>query len=81
MTNRTNYVILGRKVGMGTGWVGDHDDLCISALEPATGVACPSGDVWFSFMTGQVRVYDDDGNVTWSDDIFVVLQNAERAKP
>lgn len=80
MTERTDYVILGRKIGMGTGWDGDADDMCIYALEPATGVACPSGNVWFGFMTGQVRVYDDDGNVTWHEDIFVVLQNAERVE-
>ena len=77
ITIRTEWKILGRMVGTGTGWdEGDAMSFVVYEFEPAEGVAIPKGDVWFSFEDGIACIYSGEGHeVSWQADLVTLLQH------
>lgn len=72
---RTEWTILGRKIGTATGW--DQADTLIMQVydfEPSEGVDLPTSDcIMFDFEHGTAETYDDAGNTLVSKDLVAAL--------
>jgi len=77
MTERSEYVVLGRVVGSGTGWdKSDTYGMSIYDFEPAPDVNLPAAEFMnFDFEGGIVETFDDDGTVTLRADLVKVMAN------
>lgn len=71
---RTDWTVLGRKVGTSTGW--DQVDTFVMMLydfEPVSGIDLPDGCVNFDFENGTAESFDDDGKPTKSVDLVAAI--------
>lgn len=71
MSERTEWVVLGRKIGTGTGWdASDMQAFVIYDFIPYADTNLPEGDLNFDMQSGKAQQYDDAGNETFSCDII-----------
>lgn len=75
---RSEFRVLGRKVGSASGWddVTDHG-IILYDFQPAPGVPIPPGDTVFEFESGVIEQSDESG-VIWSKDMIEVLRDVPR---
>lgn len=76
MSERTEWKLLGKAIGTGTGWdSGDDTDFCIYEFEPSAQFPkLPSGTVWFMLTDGLAVVYNDNGATVNSVSLLEALQ-------
>ena len=81
MDKRVEWILLGRKIGTGTGW-DDVDVLVITIydFEPAQFCKLPIGTVTFDLNKGIASSYDDGGNELVSLDIMDAIGACERVE-
>ncbi|MGB3042502.1 MAG: hypothetical protein WBB98_04890 [Xanthobacteraceae bacterium] len=71
---RTTFKVLGHNIGTATGWdTLDGSDIILYEFVPDSRFHLPRGDLAVMFEKGTFETYDDDGNVTDSQDIVEVL--------
>jgi hypothetical protein len=81
MSERQEWIILGRVIGTATGWdQGDTFVIQIYDFEPAPGVNLPADEcISFDFEKGLAQTYDDAGQTKESFDIISALQGARQS--
>ena len=80
MSERSDWIILGRVIGTATGW--DQTDTFAVNLynfEPANGVSIPAADcLSIQFEDGLAKIYSDDGKILRSIDIITAIAHLPR---
>jgi hypothetical protein len=82
MSERIDWMVLGRTIGTATGWDGDMEPMIIYDFIPYKEVKLPHGDLSIDFMKGLFITYDPDGNEVQSLDMIEILMTLPKeAKP
>ena len=74
MIKREEWKILGRTIGVASGW--DQGDTFVIALydfEPTDGIKLPSGTLTIDFESGTASTHDDAGNTLESVDLVQAI--------
>lgn len=76
MSKRSDWKLLGRTIGTGTGW-DDNDFIAfvIYDFEPRTGLALPKGNVYVDLTQGTMQLTDDKGVAFEVVDLVQALQS------
>jgi len=77
---RFDEIVCGRVIGKSSGW--DQSDIFMISLydfEPNAGYKGPVGNsITIDFENGNIRTYDDDGNITQQADLIEAIRERPR---